>query len=145
MLCKADSIGFFLVLLRALMVLAPRLRPRSFYDLVISVAIIRPGPIQGGMIHPYLRRRDGKEPVHYPYAPLEPVLAKTLGVPLFQEQAMRLAVVAAGFTPGEADELRRVMTHRRSHERLASMKARLVAGMAERDIPGEDAERIFQH
>ena len=97
------------------------------------------------MVHPYLRRRDGKEAVRYPYAPLEPVLAKTLGVPLFQEQAMRLAVIAAGFTPGEADELRRVMTHRRSHERLAAMKARLVAGMAERNIPAEDAERIFQH
>jgi error-prone DNA polymerase len=125
--------------------LAPRLKPRNFYDLVISVAIIRPGPIQGGMIHPFLRRRDGKERVTYPYAPLEAVLSKTLGVPLFQEQAMRLAVVAAGFTPGEADELRRVMTHRRSHERLAAMKARLVAGMAERSIAAEDAEKIFQH
>ena len=145
MLCKADSIGVFQVESRAQMGLAPRLKPRNFYDLVISVAIIRPGPIQGGMIHPYLRRRDGKEPVRYPYAPLEPVLAKTLGVPLFQEQAMRLAVLAAGFTPGEADELRRVMTHRRSHERLAAMKARLVAGMAERNIPAEDAEKIFQH
>ncbi len=144
MLCRADSIGVFQVESRAQMGLAPRLKPRNFYDLVISVAIIRPGPIQGGMIHPYLRRRDGKEPVRYPYAPLEPVLARTLGVPLFQEQAMRLAVVAAGFTPGEADELRRVMTHRRSHERLAAMKARLVAGMAERNIPGEDAEQIFQ-
>jgi error-prone DNA polymerase len=145
MLCTADSIGVFQVESRAQMGLAPRLRPRSFYDLVISVAIIRPGPIQGGMIHPYLRRRDGKEPVTYPYAPLEPVLAKTLGVPLFQEQAMRLAVVAAGFTPGEADELRRVMTHRRSHERLAAMKARLVSGMAERSIAAEDAEKIFRH
>jgi len=145
MLCQADSIGVFQVESRAQMGLAPRLKPRNFYDLVISVAIIRPGPIQGGMIHPYLRRRDGKEVVRYPYAPLEPVLARTLGVPLFQEQAMRLAVVAAGFTPGEADELRRVMTHRRSHERLAAMKARLVAGMAERNIAGEDAEKIFQH
>jgi error-prone DNA polymerase len=145
MLCRADSIGVFQVESRAQMGLAPRLKPRSFYDLVISVAIIRPGPIQGGMIHPYLRRRDGKERVTYPYAPLEPVLAKTLGVPLFQEQAMRLAVVAAGFTPGEADELRRVMTHRRSHERLAAMKARLVAGMAERSIAAADAEKIFQH
>jgi error-prone DNA polymerase len=145
MLCQADSIGVFQVESRAQMGLAPRLKPRNFYDLVISVAIIRPGPIQGGMIHPYLRRRDGKERVTYPYAPLEPVLAKTLGVPLFQEQAMRLAVVAAGFTPGEADELRRVMTHRRSHERLAAMKARLVAGMAARDIATADAEKIFQH
>jgi error-prone DNA polymerase len=144
MLCQADSIGVFQVESRAQMSLAPRLRPRCFYDLVISVAIIRPGPIQGGMVHPFLRRRDGLESVRYPYAPLEPVLAKTLGVPLFQEQAMRLAVVAAGFTPGEADELRRVMTHRRSHEKLAAMKARLVAGMAERRIPRDDAERIFQ-
>jgi error-prone DNA polymerase len=144
MLSRADSIGVFQVESRAQMSLAPRLRPRNFYDLVISVAIIRPGPIQGGMVHPYLRRRDGKEEVRYPYAPLEPVLARTLGVPLFQEQAMRLAVIAAGFTPGEADELRRVMTHRRSHERLAEMKARLVAGMAERGISGGDAEAIFR-
>ncbi|ABC81385.1 error-prone DNA polymerase [Anaeromyxobacter dehalogenans] len=144
MLGRADSIGVFQVESRAQMSLAPRLRPRNFYDLVISVAIIRPGPIQGGMIHPYLRRRDGKEQVRYPYAPLEPVLARTLGVPLFQEQAMRLAVIAAGFTPGEADELRRVMTHRRSHEKLAAMKARLVAGMAERGISGADAEEIFK-
>ncbi|HYG70548.1 MAG TPA: error-prone DNA polymerase, partial [Anaeromyxobacteraceae bacterium] len=144
MLCQADSIGVFQIESRAQMSLAPRLKPRCFYDLVISVAIIRPGPIQGGMVHPYLRRRDGLEKVRYPYAPLEPVLAKTLGVPLFQEQAMRLAVVAAGFTPGEADELRRVMTHRRSHEKLAAMKARLVAGMAERNIPRDDAETIFQ-
>jgi error-prone DNA polymerase len=144
MLSRADSIGVFQVESRAQMSLAPRLRPRCFYDLVVSVAIIRPGPIQGGMVHPYLRRRDGLEPVRTPYAPLEPVLARTLGVPLFQEQAMRLAVVAAGFTPGEADELRRVMTHRRSHEKLAAMKARLVAGMAERGIPAEDAERIHR-
>jgi error-prone DNA polymerase len=122
----------------------PRLKPRCFYDLVISVAIIRPGPIQGGMVHPYLRRRDGLEEVRYPYAPLEPVLQRTLGVPLFQEQAMRLAVVAAGFTPGEADELRRVMTHKRSRERMEAMKARLVAGMAEKDISREHAEEIFR-
>jgi error-prone DNA polymerase len=143
MLTRADSIGVFQVESRAQMSLAPRLKPRNFYDLVISVGIVRPGPIQGGMIHPYLRRRDGKEQVRYPYAPLEPVLAKTLGVPLFQEQIMRLAVVAAGFTPGEADELRRVMTHRRSHERIQAMKARLLAGMAARGIAAADAEVIF--
>ena len=143
MLTRADSIGVFQVESRAQMSLAPRLKPRNFYDLVISVGIVRPGPIQGGMIHPYLRRRDGREQVRYPYAPLEPVLAKTLGVPLFQEQIMRLAVVAAGFTPGEADELRRVMTHRRSHERIQAMKARLLAGMAERGITPADAEVIF--
>jgi error-prone DNA polymerase len=143
MLTRADSVGVFQVESRAQMSLAPRLKPRNFYDLVISVGIVRPGPIQGGMIHPYLRRRDGKEQVRYPYAPLEPVLAKTLGVPLFQEQIMRLAVVAAGFTPGEADELRRVMTHRRSHERIQAMKARLLAGMAARGIAAADAEVIF--
>jgi error-prone DNA polymerase len=143
MLTKADSIGVFQVESRAQMSLAPRLKPRDFYDLVISVGIVRPGPIQGGMVHPYLRRRDGREKVRYPYPPLEPVLAKTLGVPLFQEQIMRLAVVAAGFAPGEADELRRVMTHRRSHERIQAMKARLLAGMAERGIAAADAEIIF--
>jgi error-prone DNA polymerase len=143
MLSRADSIGVFQVESRAQMSLAPRLKPKSFYDLVISVGIVRPGPIQGGMVHPYLRRRDGKEEVRYPYPPLAPVLAKTLGVPLFQEQIMRLAVVAAGFTPGEADELRRVMTHRRSHERIEAMRARLLAGMAERGIAASDAEVIF--
>ncbi len=143
MLTRADSIGVFQVESRAQMSLAPRLKPRNFYDLVIAVGIVRPGPIQGGMIHPYLRRRDGKEQVRYPYPPLEPVLAKTLGVPLFQEQIMRLAVVAAGFAPGEADELRRVMTHRRSHERIQAMKERLLAGMAQRGIAAADAEIIF--
>jgi error-prone DNA polymerase len=144
MVSRADTIGVFQIESRAQMSLLPRLKPRRFYDLVISVAIIRPGPIQGGMVHPFLRRRDGLEPVRYPYAPLAAVLEKTLGVPLFQEQAMRLAVVAAGFTPGEADELRRVMTHKRSHERMESMKSRLVAGMAERNIPRADAEEIFR-
>jgi error-prone DNA polymerase len=144
MISRADTIGVFQIESRAQMSLLPRLKPRRFYDLVISVAIIRPGPIQGGMVHPFLRRRDGLEPVRYPYAPLAPVLEKTLGVPLFQEQAMRLAVIAAGFTPGEADELRRVMTHKRSHERMEAMKSRLVAGMAERGIPRADAEEIFR-
>jgi error-prone DNA polymerase len=144
MVSRADTIGVFQIESRAQMSLLPRLKPRRFYDLVISVAIIRPGPIQGGMVHPFLRRRDGLEPVRFPYAPLAPVLEKTLGVPLFQEQAMRLAVVAAGFTAGEADELRRVMTHKRSHERMAAMKARLVAGMAERHIPERDAEEIYR-
>ena len=144
MIARAETIGVFQVESRAQMSLLPRLRPKCFYDLVISVAIIRPGPIQGGMVHPFLRRRDGLERVRYPYAPLRPVLERTLGVPLFQEQAMRLAVVAAGFTPGEADELRRVMTHKRSHERMAAMRSRLVAGMAERRIPRADAEAIYQ-
>ncbi|HSM93784.1 MAG TPA: OB-fold nucleic acid binding domain-containing protein, partial [Anaeromyxobacteraceae bacterium] len=144
MLQRADSIGVFQVESRAQMGLAPRLKPRKFYDLVISVAIIRPGPIQGGMVHPYLRRRDGLEEVRYAYPPLEAVLERTLGIPLFQEQAMRLAVVAGGFTPGEADELRRDMTHRRSHEKLAAIKAKLQAGMAERGIPTAESERIYQ-
>ncbi len=144
MVSRADTIGVFQIESRAQMSLLPRLKPRRFYDLVISVAIIRPGPIQGGMVHPFLRRRDGLEPVRYPYAPLAPVLEKTLGVPLFQEQAMRLAVIAAGFSPGEADELRRVMTHKRSHERMETMKSRLVTGMAERNIPRADAEEIFR-
>ncbi|MEE8248386.1 MAG: error-prone DNA polymerase, partial [Alphaproteobacteria bacterium] len=109
MLCRADSIGVFQVESRAQMSMLPRLKPRSFYDLVIEVAIVRPGPIQGNMVHPYLRRRSGEEPVAYPSPALEEVLGKTLGVPLFQEQAMRIAVVAAGFTPGEADALRRAM------------------------------------
>ena len=144
MVSRADTIGVFQIESRAQMSLLPRLRPRRFYDLVISVAIIRPGPIQGGMVHPFLRRRDGLEEVRYPYEPLRPVLERTLGIPLFQEQAMRLAVVAAGFAPGEADELRRTMTHKRSHERLEAMRGRLVEGMAQRNIPREDAEAILR-
>jgi len=144
MTARADTIGVFQIESRAQMSLLPRLKPRCFYDLVISVAIIRPGPIQGGMVHPFLRRRDGLERVRYPYEPLRPVLERTLGIPLFQEQAMRLAVVAAGFAPGEADELRRAMTHKRSHERLEEMRERLVAGMEERKIPREDAEAILR-
>jgi error-prone DNA polymerase len=144
MISRADTIGVFQIESRAQMSLLPRLKPRCFYDLVISVAIIRPGPIQGGMIHPFLRRRDGLERVHYAYEPLRAVLEKTLGVPLFQEQAMRLAIVAAGFTPGEADELRRVMTHKRSHERMEAMRVRLVSGMAQRGIAPAESETIFR-
>ena len=109
MICRADTMGVFQIESRAQMSMLPRLRPRCFYDLVIEVAIVRPGPIQGNMVHPYLRRRQGKEAVEYPSEAIRAVLEKTLGVPLFQEQAMRLAVVAAGFTPGEADQLRRAM------------------------------------
>src|SRR5207302_2019979 len=109
MICRADTIGVFQIESRAQMSMLPRLLPRCFYDLVIEVAIIRPGPIQGGMVHPFLRRRNGEEAVSYPNPVIEQVLAKTLGVPLFQEQAMRLAMVAAGFTAGEADQLRRAM------------------------------------
>ena len=144
MVSRADTVGVFQIESRAQMSLLPRLKPRRFYDLVVSVAIIRPGPIQGGMVHPFLRRRDGLEEVRYPYEPLRPVLERTLGIPLFQEQAMRLAVVAAGFTPGEADELRRTMTHKRSHERLEEMRGRFVEGMAQRHISREDADAILR-
>src|SRR5687767_14311385 len=106
-LCRADTIGVFQVESRAQMNTLPRLKPRCFYDLVIEVAIIRPGPIQGDMVHPFLRRRNDEEPVEYPSKELEDILGRTLGVPLFQEQAMKIAIVAAGFTPAEADELRR--------------------------------------
>ena len=108
MLCQADSIGVFQVESRAQMSMLPRLKPRKFYDLVIEVAIVRPGPIQGDMVHPYLRRRNGKETITYPSEELRQVLNKTLGVPLFQEQAMRIAIIAAGFTPSEADSLRQI-------------------------------------
>ncbi len=144
MLCEADSVGVFQIESRAQMNMLPRLKPRCFYDLVVEVAIIRPGPIQGGMVHPYLRRRDGLEKVEYPHPAVKAVLEKTLGVTLFQEQGMKLAVVAAGFSPGEADELRRAMTHKRSKEKLESMKARLVSGMAKNGIGPAAAENIFQ-
>src|SRR4029077_11815070 len=104
MICQADTIGVFQIESRAQMSMLPRLQPRCFYDLVVEVAIVRPGPIQGGMIHPYLRRRNGQEPLTYPNAAVEEVLAKTCGVPIFQEQVMRLAMVAAGFSAGEADQ-----------------------------------------
>src|SRR5213075_3202583 len=109
MIQEADTVGVFQIESRAQMSMLPRLKPACFYDLVIEVAIVRPGPIQGDMVHPYLRRRDGREPVEYPSKTLEAVLAKTLGVPLFQEQAMQIAIVGAGFTPDEADKLRRAM------------------------------------
>src|SRR5205823_13040421 len=109
MISDADTIGVFQIESRAQMTMLPRLRPRCFYDLVIEVAIVRPGPIQGDMVHPYLRRRNGEEPIEYPSKELEEILGRTLGVPLFQEQAMEIAIVAAGFTPAEADGLRRSM------------------------------------
>ena len=109
MIRKADTVGVFQIESRAQMAMLPRMKPKTFYDLVIEVAIVRPGPIQGDMVHPYLRRREGREPVTYPTEALKRVLEKTLGVPLFQEQAMQIAIVAAGFTPSEADQLRRAM------------------------------------
>jgi len=143
MLCRADTIGVFQVESRAQMNTLPRLAPRAFYDLVVEVALIRPGPIQGEMVHPYLRRRAGLEPVTYPHPSLEPILERTLGVPLFQEQGMQVAIAAAGFTPGEADELRRAMGHKRSHERMAKICSKLVEGMARNGIEPDIARRIF--
>ncbi|HEX4622975.1 MAG TPA: error-prone DNA polymerase, partial [Solirubrobacteraceae bacterium] len=142
LLCAADTVGVFQVESRAQMATLPRLRPRTFYDLVIEVALIRPGPIQGGSVHPYLRRRNGQEPVSYPHPMLEECLKKTLGVPLFQEQLMQMAIDIAGFSPGESDQLRQAMGSKRSHARMAVMRERLLAGMAERGITGPTAEEI---
>ncbi len=144
MLCKADSIGVFQVESRAQMSMLPRLRPRTFYDLVIEVAIVRPGPIQGDMVHPYLRRRSGQEQVSYPSQELREVLEKTLGVPLFQEQAMRIAIVAAGFTPDEADGLRRAMATFRHAGTIHSFGKKLVEGMVNNGYAREFAERCFK-
>jgi error-prone DNA polymerase len=143
MICRADTVGVFQIESRAQMSMLPRLKPRCFYDLVIEVAIVRPGPIQGGMIHPYLRRRDKLEPVTYPSQAVERVLAKTLGVPIFQEQVMRLAVVAAGFTPGEADQLRRGMAAWRRNGAIEKFQVRLMQGMLERGYPRQFAEQIY--
>ncbi len=142
LLCAADTIGVFQVESRAQMATLPRLRPEKFYDLVVEVALIRPGPIQGGSVHPYLRRRNGQEEVTYPHPLLEPCLKKTLGVPLFQEQLMQMAIDVAGFTPGESDKLRQAMGSKRSRTRMAAMRERLLAGMAERGIVGDVAEEI---
>jgi error-prone DNA polymerase len=126
------AIGVFQVESRAQMTMLPRLRPRSFYDLVIEVAIVRPGPIQGDMVHPYLRRRQGLEQVVYPSKELEEVLGKTMGVPLFQEQAMKIAIVAAGFTPGEADRLRRAMATFRRVGTIGTFQTKMIEGMVPR-------------
>ena len=144
MIGHADTVGVFQIESRAQMAMLPRLRPRSYYDLVIEVAIIRPGPIQGGMVHPYLRRRAGEEAVTYPSAEVEGVLKRTLGVPIFQEQVMQLAIVAAGFTPGEADQLRRAMAAWKRKGGLGHFEERLINGMRERGYPEEFARRIFQ-
>jgi error-prone DNA polymerase len=142
-LCAADTVGVFQVESRAQMATLPRLRPREFFDLVIEVAIIRPGPIQGGSVHPYIRRRHHQEEVTYLHPLLEPALYKTLGVPLFQEQLMQIAVDVAGFTPADADELRIAMGAKRSHERMARLRDRLMSGMAERGVPESVAEDIY--
>jgi error-prone DNA polymerase len=142
-MCRADTVGLFQIESRAQMNTLPRLKPRCFYDLVVEVALIRPGPIQGEMVHPYLRRRAGLEPVTYPHPMLEKVLKRTLGVPLFQEQGMQVAIVAAGFTPAQADQLRRAMGHKRSRERMAQICEELIAGMAKNGIPEETGRRIY--
>jgi error-prone DNA polymerase len=136
-------VGTFQIESRAQMAMLPRLKPRNYYDLVIEVSIVRPGPITGGMVHPYLRRRNGEEEVVYPHVLLEPVLKKTLGIPLFQEQVMKLAVVAADYTAGEADQLRRDMAAWRRSGRLERHKERLVSRMRAKGIEAEFAERVF--
>jgi error-prone DNA polymerase len=141
---RADTVGVFQIESRAQMSMLPRLKPRTYYDLVIEVSIVRPGPITGGMVHPYLRRRNGEEPVEYPHPSLEPVLAKTLGVPLFQEQVMRLAVVAADYTPGEADQLRRDMAAWRRTGRIEKHRERLITRMRQKGISEEFAERVYK-
>jgi len=143
MLQRADSLGVFQVESRAQMSMLPRLKPKEFYDLVIEVAIVRPGPIQGDMVHPYLRRRQGLEPVSYPSKELEAVLDKTLGVPLFQEQAMKIAIVAGGFTPGEADKLRRAMATFKRTGTIGMFKTKMIEGMVARNYPRDFAERCF--
>jgi error-prone DNA polymerase len=143
MLCRADTVGVFQVESRAQMATLPRLRPRTFYDLVIEVALIRPGPIQGNSVHPYIRRRHGREAVTYPHPRLEPVLKRTLGIPLFQEQLMQLAVHAADFSPSEADQLRRAMGSKRSSDKIEVMRRRLYEGMAGNGITGPTADDIF--
>ncbi len=144
MLRKADTIGVFQVESRAQMATLPRMKPERFYDLVVEVAIIRPGPIVGQMVNPYLERRAGREPVRYAHPSLEPILARTLGVPLFQEQLLRIAMTVAGFTGGEAEELRRAMGFKRSEERMRSIEGRLRAGMAVRGITGRVQDEIIQ-
>ncbi|MCK9283688.1 MAG: error-prone DNA polymerase [Rhodocyclaceae bacterium] len=144
MIGRADTLGVFQIESRAQMAMLPRLRPKEFYDLVIEVALVRPGPIQGGMVHPYLRRRQGKEAVDYPSEAVKAVLKRTLGIPIFQEQAMQLSMVAAGFTPGEADQLRRAMAAWKRKGGLGPFRDKLLAGMAARGYDAEFAERLFR-
>ena len=144
MLCQADTVGVFQVESRAQMATLPRLKPRTFYDIVVEVALIRPGPIQGGSVHPYIRRRNGLEAVTYLHPRLEKSLKKTLGVPLFQEQLMQMAIDVADFTPGEADQLRQAMGSKRSHQRMAALRGRLYEGMARHGIGGEVADAIYE-
>ncbi|MDX1649077.1 MAG: error-prone DNA polymerase, partial [Myxococcota bacterium] len=144
MIQRADTVGVFQIESRAQMATLPRMKPRCFYDLVVEIAIIRPGPIVGQMVHPYLSRRAGREPVTYPHPALEPILARTLGVPLFQEQLLRIAMTAAGFRGGEAEELRRAMGFKRSEERMRRIETRLREGMRARGIRGEAQEEVLR-
>jgi error-prone DNA polymerase len=144
MICKADTVGVFQIESRAQMSMLPRLRPRTFYDLVVQVAIVRPGPIQGGMVHPYLRRRQGKEPVSYPKPEIEKVLSRTLGVPIFQEQVMQIAMVAADFTPGEADKLRRAMAAWKRKGGLEHYRERIINAMQKNGYEEVFAKNIFE-
>ena len=143
MMQRADTIGVFQIESRAQQSMLPRMKPVCFYDIVMQVAIIRPGPIQGDMIHPFLRRRNGGEPVTYPHPKLKPILERTLGVPLFQEQGMRMAIEAGGFTPGQADQLRRAMGHKRSHARMQEIYPRLIEGMVSNGIDRDAAQNLF--
>jgi error-prone DNA polymerase len=143
MVCRADTVGVFQIESRAQMAMLPRLKPRRFYDLVIEISLVRPGPIAGDMVHPYLRRRRGLESVEYPHPCLEPVLEKTLGVPLFQEQVMKLAMVAADYSPGEADQLRRDMAAWRREGRMEKHRKRMVSRMLKKEISPEFADRVF--
>ncbi len=144
MIRAADTIGTFQIESRAQMATLPRMKPERFYDLVVEIALIRPGPIVGQMVNPYLERRAGRQPVHYPHPCLEPILARTLGIPIFQEQLLRIAMVAAGFSGGEAEELRRAMGFKRSVERMEKLEARLRSGMLARGIVGENQESIVR-
>ncbi len=144
MICHADTIGVFQIESRAQMSMLPRLKPRNFYDLVIEVAIMRPGPIQGDMVHPYLKRRNGEEPVEYPSKELEDILGRTLGVPLFQEQAMEISIVAAGFTPAEADGLRRSMATFKAKGKVSEYREKLISGMMKKGYTQEFAMRVFK-
>ncbi|MFD1943226.1 error-prone DNA polymerase, partial [Paradevosia shaoguanensis] len=141
---RADTIGVFQIESRAQMSMLPRLKPTEFYDLVIEVAIVRPGPIQGDMVHPYLKRRQGLEPTSYPSPELENVLKKTYGVPLFQEQAMKIAIVGAGFTPGEADKLRRAMATFKRTGGVGVFRDKFIAGMLERGYERDFADACFK-
>jgi error-prone DNA polymerase len=144
MLCVADTVGVFQIESRAQMATLPRLKPRKFYDLVIEIALIRPGPIQGNSVHPYIRRKNGHEEVTFPHPKLKPALAKTLGIPLFQEQLMQLAIDAAGCSAAEADQVRRAMGSKRSHEKMEGLRARLYDGMQANGITGRAADDIFE-